>query len=101
MREIKKVIKLNVDYLNFIIKIVKNKEIMNKDIIKKRYEKELNCVFNNRKRINMRNNRKELINIKEKIIKENNINLDVYNKVECEFIKLDKNKNLKYYEVNI
>jgi len=84
IKEIKKDSKVNISYLEFINNLVNSKlEISNKnlEVIEKKYSEIVNLKFSNLKRVSNRNNRKEVI--------------EKRNKYLLEVLKLDNNKYLE------
>lgn len=95
--KVSKKIKFNINYLNFIVGVIENKVKIEKNIIKESYEKEVSLRFNNIRRVDGRNKRKELRNILLDLLKERNISLDKFNKVSGEIVSLSKEKKRSNY----
>ena len=98
-----KLIRLNINYLNFINEI-KDKNLVvdnkNKDNIIKLYENIVNLRFNNIERVNKRLSRKELNNLLVNELKERKINLEEIKLIGENLISLN-NKKRNYLSLEV
>ena len=101
---VKKEIRLNIKYLDFIKYLVEKKislEVNNKENIIKEYENSLNLNFSNIKRVDYRSKRKELNNLRENYLKEINLSNSKFLEVSSKLLEINNNRNNNYLKVRI
>jgi len=85
--------KININYINFIEEVIKNK-IISKEELNKKYNEIVNLRVNNIKRVDGRNKRKEVKEVLIGVLKSKNIDIKEYNKVSKEILeKFNKRSN--------
>ena len=85
--------KININYINFIEEVIKNK-IISKEELKNKYNEIVSLRVNNIKRVDRRNKRKEVKEVLIGVLKSKNIDIKEYNKVSKEVLeKFNKRSN--------
>ena len=92
--------KVNINYLEFISDLVKNKtEVteLNKEEIEKKYSEIVSLKFSNLKRVSTRNSRKEVIEKRNKfLVNELKVEAKDYNRVDKLVVSLANKRSNKY-----
>ena len=98
--ELKKEYKVNLNYLEFINSLNKDKiEVnnLNKEEIEKRYNEIVNLKFSNIKKVSMRNRRKEVIEKRNKYLLDNfKLSEKDYNNLDKKLNSISNKKSLNY-----
>ena len=98
--ELKKEYKVNLNYLEFINSLNKDKievNSLNKEEIEKRYNEIVNLKFSNIKKVSMRNRRKEVIEKRNKYLLDNfKLSEKDYNNLDKKLNSISNKKSLNY-----
>ena len=92
--------KLNINYLSFIVELKNSKlniDSKNKEKIKSLYSEIVDLKFSNIKRVNKRNNLKEINSKLDIKLKELNISKEEYKNICEKVISIDNSSNSRYF----
>ena len=101
---IKKEMRINIDFINFISKLIKEKVVVDEKMrgsILKDYEKEVELRFSNLKRVSNRNKREEVKEILKGELKSRNIEVKEYIEVSEKLENLVNKKNNNYVSIKV
>ena len=100
--KVMKEIRLNINYLDFISRIKKEKlEEVNKEKIESVYNEEMGLVFNNVKRVSSRVKRSMLSEVLKRECEKRNLSIEEFKKIDSKVIRESKERNNNYVSVKI
>ena len=92
--------KININYINFIAKVIKNK-IVSKELVEKEYSEIVNLRVSNISRVDKRNKRKEVRVVLLNLLNSKGVDIKEYNKFSNGVVNLFNKRSNNYIEVKV